>query len=271
MSNDFSVSVTNVGGANAGVPTGEWICRQDKFCSYAPASLVTEESSFSLSQVADYNAFAELVADRSFRTRVLIEDGSAKYGEPVCPVSTCETIVFFDHYMQNRAAVCPIGTEMELKLSGLVGDFDRCITLPNDVLLSGEVPLECTLSAGSYCCTAGSSTTIRFAHQTAPCQPDNNVTCSVPLTGYAFGACIVTDPGTCVRNLEASEVQLATSTPITPTPTPVNSTSAPFVSTPGPLTPTSAPVAPSSAPTATAGTASALLVLAMCLLMAWWH
>ncbi|KAL3908666.1 MAG: hypothetical protein SGARI_002959 [Bacillariaceae sp.] len=204
MSNEFSVSVDSDAGGNGAAPIGEWICRQAKFCSYAPASLVTTDTSYLLSQVADYNAFSELVTGFGGRTRVLIEDGSAKYGEPVCSASNCEALVFFDYYLNNRRVYCPVGTEMELKLAGL-----------------------CTLSAGSYCCKAGSSSTLRFVHQSAPCTAANG-DCPYPVTGYAFGACGATDPNSCVRNLIATEVEQLAEKPV-PAPGPSPGTVVPEI------------------------------------------
>ena len=238
-SNEFTVSVLNT----VGDPDGEWLCRQDRFCSYAPASLVTADSIFPLSQVSDYSSFAELLQGlNGAHTRVLIEDGSAKYGEPVCPESNCEAIVFFHNYMQNRRATCPIGTEMELILSGLTGDFERCVTPPADVILSGELPSECVLSAGRYCCAAGSSTTLHFVHQTAPCRPGDGEPCPYPLTGYAFGLCGVTS-GACVRNLLALEVQQTASTPAPVASPTVAATTAAPVASPTVAATTAAPVA----------------------------
>lgn len=175
---DFSVKVVNDGGGNAGVPNGEWICRQDKFCSYAPSSL----SSWALSQFGDYNAFADwLSADTNWskETMVVLDDGSAKYGEPVCPASNCEAVMFYDDYMQATLASCPIGTEMELRLTGAVGAWNRCVTPNSDVVLSGSLPQGCNLASGKYCCAAGSVSTLHFVHQTAPCQPglENGVPC----------------------------------------------------------------------------------------------
>lgn len=220
MSTDFSVKVVNDGGGNAGVPNGEWICRQDKFCSYAPSSL----SSWALSQFGDYNTFADWLStdtNWSKETMVVLDNGSAKYGEPVCPASNCEAVMFYDDYMQATLASCPIGTEMELRLTGAAGAWNRCVTPDSDVVLSGSLPQGCNLASGKYCCAAGSVSTLHFVHQTAPCQPglENGVPCIFPQTGRAYGLCGANNE--CVRNLQASDVVQGIPVSGSPTQSPV--------------------------------------------------
>lgn len=207
MSVEFSVTVDAFGGGTGAYPNGEWICRQDEFCSYAPPSL----TGWSLSQFGDYNAFAEWLPTDALNwgkeTMIVLEDGSAKYGQPVCPTSNCEAVIFYDDYMFRKAATCPIGTEMELRLTGAINvgsSNSRCITPADDVILSGDLPEDCNLVNGQYCCPQSSLNVLKFVHQSSPCQPGAGEPCVYPQAGRAYGQCGAL--GTCVRNLEAASV-----------------------------------------------------------------
>lgn len=232
MSVEFSVSVDAINGGNAAYPNGEWICRQDEFCSYVPPSL----TGWSMSQFADYNGFAEwLPTDTlnwSKETMIVLEDGSAKYGQPVCPTSNCEAVIFYDDYMFRSSAFCPIGTEMELRLTGTINvgpTFTRCVTPAADVILSGDLPEDCNLVNGQYCCPQSNLNVLKFVHKSAPCQPGAGQACIYPQAGRAYGQCGAL--GSCVRNLEAADVvQQVLSVPTrSPTRAPI--------STPAPISP----------------------------------
>ena len=192
--------------ANVLVPTAEWICRQSEFCSYAPSTLV---GSLALSEFADYNDYNENLASVAGVNRIVLDDGSAIYGQPVCPVSRCEAVLFRDSYARGRAATCPVGTEMKLSLVGPTGLHQYIFSPGSGVELSGSLPDICNLIGGKYVC-AGGPITLKFAYNSAPCQPflDN---CQFPETGRAFGQCGAN--GGCVRNMAAADVKPPT-TPI---------------------------------------------------------
>ena len=199
---EFQVSVVNTGGGNSGVPRGEWICLQSRFCSYNPESLLGNAQS----QFPDYDIYTQQLRSLTGTSTIVLEDGSAKYNDPVCPSSNCSAVIHYDTYMQNERATCSIGTEMILSLTGEFGDYDRCVTPSEGVELSGELPDGCSLSSGSYCCPAGGPYTLKFVHSSAPCQPSevNGTDCIYPESGLAYGFCGNLD--SCVVGVDASYV-----------------------------------------------------------------
>mmetsp|Transcript_60372 Transcript_60372/g.148139 ORF Transcript_60372/g.148139 Transcript_60372/m.148139 type:complete len:390 (-) Transcript_60372:2944-4113(-) len=206
-STEFFVTVRNTGGGNAGVARGELICLQSEFCSYVPLFYVDNDK-FPISEFADYNEATQATGSLPYdqNTLAVLADGSARYGQPVCGESNCEAVVVYDNYLLQKPAVCPIGTEMVLSLTGETGDWDRCATPPAGVQLSGELPDDCQLITGGYCCPAGGVYTLKFVHNTAPCQPStpDGLGCPFPQTGRAYGQCGANQ--LCVRNLQADQV-----------------------------------------------------------------
>lgn len=203
-STEFQVRVRSTGGGNAGTPKGSWLCLQAPDCSYAPSTLVGD-ATFPLTQVGSFDDYSSLLPING-NSRVIISDCSGAYGVPCTAGASCEAAIFYDDYMRNTVATCPIGTEMMLTLTGVEGDFDRCATAPAGIELSGTLPSGCLLKPGSYCCEAGGPSTLKFVHSTARCQPSTGGTeCVYPQTGTPHGNCGALDGCTLVRQLQPEQ------------------------------------------------------------------
>jgi hypothetical protein len=139
-----------------------------------------------LSQFADYNSLTENIASLSGIDIVELTDGSAKYGQPVCPESSnCGAILFRDeYYSRGRSVTCPIGTEMELSLVGPTGTQRYLYVPESGVELSGPLPAIYNLVSGQYSCDGGPST-LRFVQASVPCQPVEAVAYGFPQTVLA--------------------------------------------------------------------------------------
>lgn len=245
----FDVDMERLGFSSSRVYI-EVFCRQDQFCSYAGSS---DPVVF-----ADLSAYTEDIP--SDTTDVVLEDGSALYGEPRCPSSRCGAVFYRqeDWTYGIRRSSCPTGTEMELKIRD--GGFVEAIKfVPGEnAELSGFLPPGCSFSAneGYYSCTArGRTMTIRFTAKSAPCQPLDGKPCPLPHgVAQAYGKCggRATN-GECIFGIDAYElIQRTLETP-RPTISPLTqelSTIAPSrasaVATPLPVFSSTRAVAPSS-------------------------
>jgi hypothetical protein len=176
------LAVTNF--ANILTPALEWHCRQNAFCTHSVPSIKAVSA---FAQFTDFTQYRGNVGSLGAWNEIVLQDGTGLYGS-ACTLDDCEAILYRNPDGRNKAAYCPIGSEMVLSVLGAVGAIDYIVNPAPRVQLNGELPASCVFVNGAYRCESG-QVTLRFSSVEAVCDSSDRVECPFPLTGRHYGTC----------------------------------------------------------------------------------
>ena len=201
---EFAVTLGVTTTSSALIPSLQFYCQQDIQCSYATASLTTNNNDVCLqSKFDNMTHFSENqfdLASGQVCNEIHLVDGTSLFDGISCATISdddepCPAVLYRYPDGRSQTAYCPTGTEMVITASGIPGSSQVYKFTPTSgAEFIGDLPDGCSLVGDEYQCDSGVAT-LRFtaAGELACNILDNGGNCPTPAFGIPYGQC----GGTC--------------------------------------------------------------------------